>query len=129
MADGLRIVQVLNNLLANAARHSPAVVADPGWRRCATGCTSRSRSPTRARGWRRSGCRHLFRGHTRTGAAEAGGGLRRMGLGLAICKGLVEAHGGRIRAESDGLGRGTRFTFTLPVDEAAVDGAAAGRGA
>ena len=36
------------------------------------------------------------------------------GLGLAIAKGIVEAHGGYIRAES-GLGRGSRFSFTLPV--------------
>ncbi len=37
------------------------------------------------------------------------------GLGLAICRGIVDAHGGRIWAESDGDGRGTRFTFTLPA--------------
>ena len=37
------------------------------------------------------------------------------GLGLGICKGIVEAHGGRIWAESDCVGLGTRFTFTLPV--------------
>ena len=44
------------------------------------------------------------------------------GLGLAICKGLVEAHGGRIRAESGGLGLGTRVTFTIPVAGPAGDG-------
>ena len=37
------------------------------------------------------------------------------GLGLAVCKGIVEARGGRLWAESDGVGLGAMFTFTLPV--------------
>ena len=43
------------------------------------------------------------------------------GLGLVICKGIVEAHGGRIWAHSEGRGRGTQFIFTVPaVDEPAA---------
>jgi signal transduction histidine kinase len=37
-----------------------------------------------------------------------------LGLGLAITKGIVEAHGGRVMAESDGLGLGATFTVILP---------------
>jgi signal transduction histidine kinase/ActR/RegA family two-component response regulator len=37
------------------------------------------------------------------------------GLGLAIVRRLVELHGGVVRAESEGEGRGSRFTFTMPV--------------
>ncbi|MGV8118942.1 MAG: ATP-binding protein [Candidatus Xenobiia bacterium LiM19] len=46
------------------------------------------------------------------------------GLGLAIVKKLVEAHGGTIRAESDGPGKGAAFVITLPHDSQQRDGAA-----
>jgi PAS domain S-box-containing protein len=111
MADKRRIVQVLVNLLSNAARHSSessvirvnAVqeelhvafsVADEG------------------RGIPAESLPHLFRRFSRVQAEEQGGDT---GLGLAICMGIVEAHGGRIRAESGGPGLGARFTFTLPT--------------
>ena len=58
---------------------------------------------------------HLFRkyAHVARGDREPA----RFGLGLVICKGLVEAHGGRIRGESGGPGMGARFSFTLPAAE------------
>ena len=123
MADRQRIVQVLMNLFSNAARHAPesspirltaardgvhvaVSVADDG------GGVPPDRLP------------HLFRKYAggAGGDPAQGGGV---GLGLVICKGLVEAHGGRIWAESAGVGRGTRVTFTVPVAEAAAAAAAA----
>ena len=105
MADRRRIVQVLNNLLANAARHSPAsspirVAAERDGVHVAVSVADEGE------GVAPELLPHLFRKHVPAGDGDAGDGLRRMGLGLAICKGLVEAHGGRIRAESDGAGPG-----------------------
>jgi signal transduction histidine kinase len=52
---------------------------------------------------------HIFKRHWKA-LANSGNGS---GLGLYIAKGIVEAHGGQISVESH-LGRGTRFTFTIP---------------
>jgi signal transduction histidine kinase len=40
--------------------------------------------------------------------------IQTAGIGLSITKGIVEAHGGKIWAESEGEGKGATFTFTLP---------------
>ena len=53
---------------------------------------------------------HVFE-RFRQGGADPNGGL---GLGLAIVKNLVELHGGTVAAASEGIGRGSRFTITLP---------------
>ncbi len=122
MADRRRIVQVLGNLLSNAAKHSPesspihvAVsvedihvqfsVSDHG-----DGLSSDL-------------LMQLFKKFSPINGEERGQTLGSSGMGLAICKGIVEAHGGRIWAESDGPGLGSRFTFTLPA--AAEDGSRA----
>ena len=118
MADRGRIVQVLTNLLSNAARHSPEsspirVAAERKGVHVAISVSDKGQ------GVPLDQLPHLFRKYARGGGDR---GIRGSGLGLSICKGLVEAHGGRIRAESGGTGLGTRFTFTIPVAEDAAAG-------
>ena len=117
LADGPRIVQVLNNLLSNAARHSPG---DSPIRVAAArhGQHVEVSISDEGRGVSAEQLPLLFRKYA--GLGDAGPGYSGTGLGLAICKGLVEAHGGRIRAESGGPGKGTRFTFTIPAAEDAA---------
>ena len=110
MADRRRVVQVLNNLFANAARHAPesTPIRVAAARENAHVAVSVS---DEGRGVAPELLPHLFSKH----AGGRAGATAGHGLGLAICKGLVEAHGGRIRAESAGAGHGTTFTFTLPA--------------
>ena len=60
---------------------------------------------------------HLFERFTQadTGSARTHGGL---GLGLSIVKNIVSLHGGRVEADSAGLGRGARFSVVLPLADA-----------
>ena len=122
MADRRRIVQVLGNLLTNAARHSPesSVIRVSAVREDVHVIVSVA---DEGRGIPAESLPHLFRKFSRVQSEEQG---RDTGLGLAICKGIVEAHGGRIWAESDGPGLGARFTFTIPTMEEAGSGTARG---
>ncbi|MFI1996278.1 diguanylate cyclase domain-containing protein [Actinoplanes sp. NPDC020271] len=52
--------------------------------------------------------------------AHATNGYTGTGLGLAICQRIVQRHGGTIRATDNPAGQGTRMTFTLPADAAAL---------
>ena len=124
-ADGQRLVQVLHNLLSNAAKCSrkwstvtvaasvqdlyvTVSVTDEG-----TGVTAEQMP-------------RLFSKFSQIGGGAGGRSEGGYGLGLAICKGIVEAHGGRIWAQSDGRGRGTRFAFTIPTADAVAARSAAG---
>jgi len=110
--DPDRLGEVLANLLDNALRHTPAggtVSLRAALRRgdleLAVSDTGEGIAPE-----------HLGRVFERFYRADqarsrATGGS---GIGLAIAKAIVEAHGGSLRAESDGPGRGATFVVTLP---------------
>jgi PAS domain S-box-containing protein len=121
LADTARVLQVFSNLIGNAVKFTPeggrivigaepddgAVrfrVADTG-----TGIPARQLSRVFDRFWQ-------ARENRRDGA----------GLGLAIARGIVEAHGGRIWAESV-EGEGSTFSFTLPLPESGTHTAHGGR--
>jgi PAS domain S-box-containing protein len=123
VADTARLQQVVWNLLINAVRHTP-----PGG--CITVSGQRSASGLCLR-VRDTGAgiapEHLTRIFERfrqvdSSSTRGHGGL---GLGLAIVRHLVEAHGGEVEAHSEGAGCGATFTVHLPVRAVDVSGAAA----
>ena len=121
MADKRRIVQVLGNLLSNAVRYSQDISAIR-LSGALTGDTVALSVADQGRGVEPERLPYLFRKFSPADGDGLDTKVTGAGLGLAICKGIVEAHGGRIWAESEGVGQGSRFTFTLPVAEGVATG-------
>ena len=113
VVDGPKIEQVITNLLSNAVEHSPE----------AGSVTIRSRL-TRTEvqvevvdqgpGISAEQQERLFQNFARGQAQTKSTGERSIGLGLAIARKIVEAHGGKMFVESD-IGSGSVFRFTLPL--------------
>ena len=116
MVDRRRIVQVLGSLLSNAARYSSESFPI-GLSAVRNGIYVAVSVTDHGRGVSAEQLPHLFRKPIRIDADLRRRDLAGSGLGLSICEGIVVAHGGRIRAESEGPGLGTRFTFTVPAAE------------
>ena len=110
--DPERLAQVFGNLLANALKFTP----EGGVIRVDVDTPSSDvviRVSDSGRGIDPADLNRIFEPFWQadSSSTRSHGGL---GLGLAIVRYLVEAHGGRVRAESDGTGRGASFVVTLP---------------
>jgi signal transduction histidine kinase/DNA-binding response OmpR family regulator len=122
VADPDRVQQVVWNLLVNAVRFTPA---QGSVRTTATraGAVVRIVVDDTGAGIPSEHLPHIFERFRQVDASttRAHGGL---GLGLAIVRYLVEAHGGTVDAKSAGVGTGATFTVTLPVRATTAPGAA-----
>lgn len=112
-ADAARLRRVVMNLIDNAVRFTPTgghvrvdAVGEPERRRVVVGISDTGEGIPRA------GQRHIFDESAVLGDREPYG--RSPGLGLAFCKLVVEAHGGRIWVQSE-PGHGTTFFFSVPT--------------
>jgi PAS domain S-box-containing protein len=113
LGDDARLVQVLQNLLANAAKYT-----DNGGeirlRVAVEGAAVVSTVSDNGRGIAPEALERIFELFTQEDASHtaAEGGL---GIGLTLCRSLAEMLGGSLIAESAGPGRGSRFTLRLPI--------------
>jgi signal transduction histidine kinase len=120
LGDAQRLTQALWNLLSNAIKFTPAegkVTVALG----REGAEAAIVVEDDGEGIAPDFLPHVFerfRQGNATTMRAAGGGL---GLGLSIVRSVVELHGGTVRAESDGPGRGARFTIRLPLLSAPVE--------
>jgi signal transduction histidine kinase len=112
-ADADRLEQVLTNLLDNAQKYSPdgGTIALALWYAGEEVVLSVSDSGIGLPSDAADAIFHPF-GRALNATSQ---NLPGMGLGLYICRNIVERHGGQIVAESAGEGQGTTFTVTLPV--------------
>ena len=111
--DTERIGEVLANLLENALRHTQAG-GNVTLAAARDGDTAVLTVADNGDGLARDELERIFERFYRTDTARSrdrGGS----GIGLTISRAIVEAHGGTLRAESEGPGKGTRFVCTLPM--------------
>lgn len=109
--DRQRLEQVLDNLLSNARKFTPP----PGTvtvKAAVIGNRAHVEVADSGAGMERGQLVRLFQPFTRTHEDMHRPGL---GLGLYLSKGIVDLHGGQLWAQSPGPGKGTCFTFTIPI--------------
>jgi signal transduction histidine kinase/DNA-binding response OmpR family regulator len=111
-ADGERVTEVLENLVANAVKYSPG--GGPiGLQVRAEGETAVISVSDRGIGIAPTDITRLFRPFSRV-RDQCTQGIEGFGLGLYICERIVRAHGGRLWVEST-PGEGSTFSFSLPL--------------
>lgn len=115
--DGDRLAQLFTNLLDNALKHTPsggrvAVTLEQQHREAIVAITDTGP------GIPAEQLERVFERFYRVDSSRARSQTKRVGLGLTICKELVEAHGGRIAAESV-VGVGSKFSVYLPLADSA----------
>ncbi len=113
MADPDAILQVLSNLLSNARKFSPVGGVIRVGARLA-GDKVRVQVRDEGLGIPADALPKLFQKFYRVDSPDRRL-IRGSGLGLSINQQIIHAHGGTIEAHSDGLGKGSRFEFTLPI--------------